>query len=533
MSYQNYLEQILTISKCIKGESVYKKYNNKLYSDIIENVYGLSFKEKLYNIKHNILENPKCQNIDCSNNVIFALSYNRYKKACSDECAKILMSYNKLIFSDNKKLEIQNKRKNTCINKYGVDNVAKNDKVQNKIEATNIIKYGYKSPTQNKDILLLREQNNIVKTGYAYHIQNPINQPSMIKKRKETINNQIINKYKSLGLNVLDFKDGDITCLCGKCNKMYTTLLHIVYQRIKYKINTCILCCPIGSFKESQFQKSIAEFLKLQNINIEICNTKLLGGKELDIYIPELKLGIECNGIYWHNELNRPKLYHRNKYILAKEKGIELIQIWQDDWRYKSDIIMSKLLSKVNKTIKIIGSRKCIIKEVNFNDTRIFLNNNHLLGHVPSKLNYGLYYNNELISLMTFSKSRINNENKNSYELLRYCNKLNHTIVGGANKLYQYFLHHNNPQNVISYVNLEWNEDNCYRKLGFIKLKDTNIVYSYVYKGIKRHRFNFRKDILVKQGFDKNKTEHEIMLDRKIYRVYNTGNAIWSWSNNI
>jgi len=47
--------------------------------------------------------------------------------------------------------------------------------------------------------------------------------------------------------------------------------------------------------------------------------------------------------------------------------------------------------------------------------------------------------------------------------------------------------------------------------------------YYYVIDGIRKHRFGFRKDVLVKEGYDKNKTEHEIMIERKINRIYDSG----------
>jgi hypothetical protein len=66
-----------------------------------------------------------------------------------------------------------------------------------------------------------------------------------------------------------------------------------------------------------------------------------------------------------------------------------------------------------------------------------------------------------------------------------------------------------------------------YKNLGFDKISQSKPNYWYVINDIRHHRFNFRKGILVKQGFDENKTEKEIMLERKIYRIYDCGNIRW------
>ena len=41
---------------------------------------------------------------------------------------------------------------------------------------------------------------------------------------------------------------------------------------------------------------------------------------------------------------------------------------------------------------------------------------------------------------------------------------------------------------------------------------------------IRQYRFKFRKNVLVEQGFDKNKTEHQIMMERGYHCVYDCGN---------
>lgn len=514
-----------------KKEYVIKRDYPLIYGIIIDYEFGVNFSQKLYNYIYGITQLPKCKYDDCANLVAFFNYSYGYKKYCSKECECKNISLIKINYSDEKKNSIQESRVSTCIKNYGVDNIAKMDSIKLKTEFTNIDRYGVKSPMQNIDILNKRATNNKKKWGVEYLTQIPELMLKYSAKRKYTINCQIVEKYKSLGINVVYFNDSKITCICEKCNKEYTTNLYIVYQRVVANMLPCIFCYPLGDSQESKFQKSVGDFLKSIGIDFLSSDRKLLNGKELDIYIPTFNVAIECNGTYWHNELYKHKNYHRDKYLECKKLGINLIQIWQDDWLYKSDIVKSRLCSKFNKT-KTIGARKCNLRKIGFKECVDFLNKNHLQSSVPSKINYGLFYKEELISVMTFTKNRISVGNKNDYELLRFCNKVGHTVVGAANKLFKAFILDYKPLQVNSYSNLEWGEGNFYELLGFNRLlKDTIIGYSYVDKGIKRHRFNYRKDILVKQGFDVDKSEHQIMLDRKIYRVYHSGNAIWQWSN--
>ena len=259
--------------------------------------------------------------------------------------------------------------------------------------------------------------------------------------------------------------------------------------------------------------------------------------KEIDIYIPELKIGIEYNGLYWHSDIYKDKNYHINKTNNAKNTGIKLIQIFGDEWLYKQDIVKSRLLNIFGKTPNKIYARKCIIKEVSSKDCSIFLDQNHIQGKLGAKVRLGLYYNDELVSVMTFGNLRKNlgqSSKEGSYELLRFCNKLNTTVIGGASKLFKYFINNYNPNTIISYADRRWSEGNLYYNLGFKLLGETKPNYFYTNKRfLKREpRFKYRKDILVKQGFNPNKSEHEIMKERGYARTYDCGTLKFEYKSN-
>lgn len=127
---------------------------------------------------------------------------------------------------------------------------------------------------------------------------------------------------------------------------------------------------------------------------------------------------------------------------------------------------------------------------------------------------------------MTFGSLRKNlgnKSNENINELFRFCNLSNYIIIGGADKLLKYFIKHYKPKEIISYADRRWSQGDLYNKLNFIFSHNTKPNYFYLVNDKRENRFNYRKDILIKEGFDKNKTEHDIMLERKLYRIYDCG----------
>jgi len=547
-----------------------------------------NFSQMLYNYNYNVINIPKCK---CCDNMVKFINFNKgYRIYCSTKCSMsdpfiVEKRNNKSIQTNLEKYGVKNvmkndnfvmkmietnkknhngvfssttdkvkeKIKNTNISRYGVDNYMMTDEFKNKKRITNLKKYGVDNYTKDKKIK--EKIKNTIRNKYGVDcylqtdmcktiINDKYGGHHMTYKKKHDLLDDFYKKqsllyYEKLITNdkytIIDISKKDIRLKHDSCGKEFNIKKQQLYLRNKMNMEICIFC---NKLNEPIEEKNIFEFMGNLNIDI-IRNTKdIISPYELDIYIPKLKIAFEYNGLHWHNELHKDSHYHLSKTELCEKNGIQLIHIWEDDWLYKQDIVKSMILNKIGKTSERIYGRKTEIKEIHDNNIiRDFLNKNHIQGFVGSKYKIGLYYNNELVSMMTFGKRRIALGKKktmnNEYELIRFCNKLDTVVIGGASKLFKYFINKYQPIEITTYADRSHSQGNMYEKLGFKLVSVTKPNYYYIIDKNRYYRFNFRKDKLVKEGFDKNKSEHEIMLNRNIYRIYDSGNLKYIFTNNL
>jgi hypothetical protein len=169
-----------------------------------------------------------------------------------------------------------------------------------------------------------------------------------------------------------------------------------------------------------------------------------------------------------------------------------------------------------------------MVKEISDSKlVRTFLDENHIQGYSQSTIKLGLYYKNELVSLMTFGYRHTNA--KKEFELIRFCNKLNINVIGGSSKLFSYFTKNYEFNELVSYSDFRLFDGKMYETLGFERKHLSSPDYFWC-KGIERkHRFNFNKKKLVKEGYDINKTEIEIMQGRGYFRIFGCGQYRWEY----
>jgi hypothetical protein len=340
----------------------------------------------------------------------------------------------------------------------------------------------------------------------------------------------ITDKTNFNGLNY-----GKTKLMCNVCN----TSIECDISDGKWKNIRCYVC--YGKNGTSYQEKTVLAYVKQYESNI-LENYKYTNtNKELDIYIPSKNIAIEYNGGLWHsfgssfpNNIDQETEKRNNHFAKYKEclnLNINLLQINSHEWNNvnKQNIWKSIINNKLGNSNKIYA-RKCRIVELYNKQKNDFLNTNHLQGMDNSKIKLGLEYNGDIVSVMTFSKPRFNKNYQ--WELVRFCNKLNHNVIGGASKLLSHFKKSQNPKSLISYADLRYSNGNMYKKLGFVFKTYTPPSYVYT-KGDKiLSRFSSQKHRLAKilENFDENKTENQNMMDNSYRKLWDAGTMLFVYS---
>ncbi len=438
--------------------------------------------------------------------------------------------------------EVKTRIKEVCRERYGVDNASQSSIIQDKKMKTYFRKYGVNNPFQSDEIMQ--------KVRVQYKRVFGVEYPSQIEDVRAKIKNTVRKaRYKRLydlqrGLSNVDllFSEDEFVDLsyqyrykvrCQKCGNVFAD--HFDGNGHP----RCLICFPAMA-GYSYAEKEILDYIKLlvPNENIISRDRSLLKNRELDIYIPSLKIAIEYDGLFWHSESGggKDKLYHLDKMERCQSNGVRLITIFEDEWCNKKDIVKNRLRHLLCKSINKLYARECKIEEITGKHTTIFLEKNHIQGRCPSKINVGLFHDNELVSIMTFGSPRIimgqSATNSDEYELLRFASI--DLVVGGASKLLSYFIKKYNPKRIISYADRRWSVGNLYEKIGFFN-KQTVTPSSWYFKpgyAIRYHKFGFRKSILSKKLdiFDPRLTEWENMQLNGYDRIWDCGNFKYEWT---
>ena len=547
-------EYILSESRGRANSRFIKKNFPEEYKIIIE-YPGKTFPEKLYNYFYNspIHICPVCGKDTPFRNILYG-----YSEFCSVKCS----------YKGESRVK---KAQQTCLEKYGVKNPSQSKEIQKKKEETCLKnhgvrhwiqntdrfksimskKYGVTNPSYIKDVIHKREETCLKNHGVKCILHKPeirekaiyaIEEKYGVKYSflNETVKRKAIEtkRKKFLGTHDLHLgydENGDWICKCPHpscnlcCDKIFIIPQGLFNDRKRNDTELCTKLLPIGHFNQgTTLELFIRNILDKYNIEYKTNVRDIISPKEIDIFIPSSRIAIECNGIKWHSE--KYSSYHIDKFTQCSAKNIQLLTIWEDWIKNKPEIIESVIKSKIGVIDNKIYARKCKLLEISSVECNSFLNDNHIQGSSPSSVKLGLYYNDELVSVMTFSKSRVGiGKNEDGWELVRFCNKKNMTVVGGASKLLSYFIKTYNPTKIVSYSSNDISDGRLYKILGFNKC---NIAGAYWYihqRTFQRfHRFNFRKSKLQEMGYDvQNKTEFQIMSELPYWRIYDSGTTRW------
>ena len=520
---------------------------------------------RIWCVKNGILSEdrlPKCP--VCGN--LPAYSTGKFSKYCSKRCSqldkeKFLKKYG--VEHHLKSENVKKKRKETVLNKYGVDNIGKI--TREKAKQTTIKRYGVDNYTKTAEYRQKRVETSLKKYGVSHPMQyEPIKlkqKKSLEGKRKEiyekvkktlifkygvsspmyinSVKHKVLEGYKKKvwrrlvlkldknGVKPLfdfdTFKEISVKnrdryqFLCKSCNTKFLDHLD----------NGHIPVCP-NCFKNiSNPERIIISFLKENGFSFETNNRVIIKPFEIDIYIPKNKIGIEVNGIYFHTfeklieerglTEKQAKNYHRLKWILANKKSIRLIQFWDTEILRKRNVVFSIIGSALDINKKIYA-RDCKIVELDEDTAYNFFLENHIADTPVISKTFALVYGDEIVSAISVGKARFG---LNGYEIYRFTNKNGITTVGGLGKLVKHIVNSLKVKVLFSYVDLRIFDGKGFENLGFELVKITKPDYFYTKDFI---------NLIPRERFMKQKTgvnEREYVEKYGYKKIFGVGHALY------
>lgn len=279
--------------------------------------------------------------------------------------------------------------------------------------------------------------------------------------------------------------------------------------------------CPMCAKNLSRSEQEIFDYISnVCNINCVSRTKDLISPLEIDIYIPSLRIGIEFNGLWWHSELFKDPSNHEHKQRMAREKGVQLLTIWEDDWRDRNSLIKRMINHKlgVSSEERVYARKTRIDPEVPLPEAKSFMADNHIQGYTGSTYRIGLRdYQGNLVALMLFKQN-------GSLRLERYATSCH--VIGGQSKILSYVDQNIDYTQMVTFADLMISDGSLYEKTGWTLDSQLPPDYSYLYKGSRNHKFSFRKDRFKKDPdlkYDPEMTERELAELNSIPRIWDAG----------
>lgn len=505
--YSNELKEKLTQNK----GRIHTKANKSLQDELNTVTSWCKDSEpnhmRVYCVLNNVTEYPMC---DCGQN---RLQYNvgdcnGFKQFCSRSCtAKKQQNseYNKkrqANITPDERQKILDKQKQTMIEKYGVENY---------FMLPEFIANNYsKDLVEKRDAA--RVKNNLEKYG--------VDNTASLVLSKETLNCLNDREYmlKESSKKPINYMVHKLACDKGTIQRA------LKKHGITYKQKT-----------QSTEEFILMDALAVAGITDYECSVKGLmdGAFEIDFYFPKHNFAIEINGLYWHstNKIKDP-MYHQNKFLALQEKGIKLLQLWDFEVRDNLDLVVSMIKHNINKSDKTLYARKCYVTKVDSKEAAYFITNNHMQAIQSKSIHYacGLYMDGLLVACMTFTKVGT------VYTLQRYCNLMNHSVVGAFSKLLKYFTRNNEYSKVVTYSDARYSDGAVYANNGFVcdKVYKNKTTYYYTKDFEKLEpRWNYTRVLIQKKypnTFDPKQTELQNMLNHGYTIIHGCCITRWVYS---
>lgn len=466
------------------------------------------YKRKLSDSQKRVRQNRTAEENKIIQDKIKNTNLNKYGVACSlntDKSRQTMIERYGAPYTGQSEV-LRKKMADTCTARYGVDNPFKSKEIQNKRKLT----YQSQSPEYRQSIKQKQIDTYNRKTGYDYPSQCHID-----KQVLDIIHNEDrLFKY----IMKIPYEDRCISNISKNLGISFSYCFKLV-NKITAKYSDCKI-----NYFTSSFETDVLAFIDSLNIEYIRNDRHIISPFELDIYIPDKKVAIECNGTYYHSyKINKDKNYHYNKSKLCEEQGIRLIHIWEYEWynERQQPILKNIIKGALGLNDNKIYARKCNIEVIPSKDMKQFFNDNNIQGFRPGKFAICLKYNDEIV-MSYMMGSAFFGKGKYEWEVIRGATKLNTTVIGGASKIWKYFINNYSPKSIVYYVDYNYFNGKSlpYLDLTYVKTQPSFKNYFIKDNTIKNRDPMHHKQI--KEGYE----------DGSILQIWNAGSKVYVWESN-
>lgn len=357
--------------------------------------------------------------------------------------------------------------------------------------------------------------------------------------------NDLLTTHPALAAQWHPTKNGDITARdvsqgskirawwqCEKGHEWDTQVLNR-----KKGLRECPTCMNGAT---SKAEKEILDFMRsiLPNDEVLANRRNILKGYELDIYIPSRKFAVEYNGLYWHSEENgKSKNYHYDKWKRSQELGIQLIQVWEDEWAANPEQVKKMLAHKLGINYggreRVMARNTRVVPLLKF-EAEAFLAKHHIQGYASGTHYLGLVAKpakgsqkeRNLVAVLVLKKEP--GTDGKTLNIIRYATAT--AIPGGFTKLLKHAERNYEFERFITFSDHCVSDGGLYENNGFIADKELAPDYMYAVRGQRYHKFGYRlkrfkSDPTLK--WQEGLTERELATLNGLHRIWDAGKTRW------
>lgn len=468
-----------------------------LYDLIVENsvdLKDLSLTEKIQSLLQGIFVNPICENSDCNNHVVMADG--KYQRFCSLKCMANSKNIRRKTSQTRRENGVSKEISKEFLIEHYIDKKWSMNKISKHIDASNVM--------------------------VAYYLKK-----HGIQKRIHSEEISLTSTTRGTIRPIIPMKIDDVREMY-EVKKMPLKSIAKIYNCHTETIRNWLVNHNIPrSGRRSWIEQFVIDICDEFNIEHVTNKKNILPNLDIDIFVPSLNLGFETNGSVTHTHVRdmitgnegKPKDYHYNKYKLAKDANVRLMQFWEFDIDKRPEIVRSMIMNALGLIQNKIAARKCSVANLSYSEASAFCDANHIQGK-PSRnsRSIGLRYNGQLVSLISYTQGKEYNT------ITRYCSLLEHQVQGGFSKLLKHV-----PGTVLrTYSHNDISDGDLYRNNGFVMIVENKRDLWYTdYNKIYNRQLFMKHKLTHMSGYAEDKTEQEIMIDSGFDLIFKSGTKTW------